>query len=102
MTDNAEIMPYFTKDLTIAHQNMYTFYAEPFEGITRWVRDAQLEMLDRMTYPWKYPDRPRLPEIELFPRLTRWENRLKRWRKRVTDVVYVARSGLPESGGYDW
>lgn len=87
-----------TVDETPWTRNHYTYFAEAFEGIASRADAA----LDRMLRPWKYPQPPRLPEIELFPHLTRWENRLKRWRKRVADIVYVARHGLPEREDYDW
>lgn len=50
----------------------------------------------RMLYPWEFPDRPRIPHVDLFPRLTAVAARVDGFRTRAADAWDVLRHGLPD------
>lgn len=54
-------------------------------------------LLDRWLHPWKYPDRPMRLDVELFPRWTAVERRVRAIAQRISDTLNVARHGLPDT-----
>ncbi len=58
-------------------------------------------MADRMLNPWKYPDRPRLPVFEPFPRIARLETRWSKARKQTKTIWWNLRH-LTEERPYDY
>jgi hypothetical protein len=67
----------------------------------RGVRDALDTAFDRALNPWKYPDRPKVPTFDLFPRLSKLRRQAIEARSRLVGAVEVLRRGVPEEGD-DW
>ncbi len=81
-------------------RNRLTFFAE-VDPLHDHILKLQRQMADRMLYPWKYPDRPRLPVFEPFPRLARLETRWSKTRKQ-TKTIWSNLRHLTEERPYDY